>query len=575
MVNPTALCYTPDAKSLLIASSDGLLFFDARRYTLQDSLALPFQADKLVVSGNGYYLAASQGGRLTVWNLEEKTVRKEYTFETAVNDFSFSADNGMFAVLTADGLLTTYDTRDFFILQSYDAMGNAAQCSFHPDGKYLSVVTGDSRIVVLNLMDDQERNYVDNEHGGITDARFLRDGKKQIFLAYNTVNSLIFRLMSTLSPNYTKLLADELEQKMNDWMKMMPGETLEEYKLRVNEETRVRQIRLFEQEIASRMADNLVQMSEVTLGNYSTESGMLAVNFNTMPTIYLNIPPEEVNDFMDPGNLEFRNALYGLTKNDNFELIYADVFNKASGKTYTYDNRNRESFDYLKSDDNFIPLDLVQKSNMDEIKLQEIKENIITQAKQQNTISDHTKISVNADIASETDASGKKIMNYNISFTYEVEQGFSAKEDFGPGKYETEQSGAAMSMLAIMKTAFENEFAQYIRDGKKLRVKITGMADASPINGKIAYDGCYGEYNNEPVYKDNDLSNITVTRQGGITQNDQLAFLRAVGVKDYITKNIPAFGQMQSDFTYYIEVTKEKGSEYRRIKVVFCFVDAF
>ena len=212
---------------------------------------------------------------------------------------------------------------------------------------------------------------------------------------------------------------------------------------------------------------------------------------------------------------------------------------------------------------------------MDEIKLQEIKENIITQAKQQNTISDHTKISVNADIASETDASGKKIMNYNISFTYEVEQGFSAKEDFGPGKYETEQSGAAMSMLAIMKTAFENEFAQYIRDGKKLRVKITGMADASPINGKIAYDGRYGEYNNEPVYKDNDLSNITVTRQGGITQNDQLAFLRAVGVKDYITKNIPAFGQMQSDFTYYIEVTKEKGSEYRRIKVVFCFVDAF
>jgi len=89
----------------------------------------------------------------------------------------------------------------------------------------------------------------------------------------------------------------------------------------------------------------------------------------------------------------------------------------------------------------------------------------------------------------------------------------------------------AMSMLAIMKTAFEKDFAQYVHAGKKLRVKITGMADASPINGKITYDGCYGEYTNEPVYKDNDLSNITVTKESGVTQNDQLAFLRAVGVK--------------------------------------------
>ena len=75
--------------------------------------------------------------------------------------------------------------------------------------------------------------------------------------------------------------------------------------------------------------------------------------------------------------------------------------------------------------------------------------------------------------------------------------------------------------------------------------------------------------------KDNDLSNITVTKESGVTQNDQLAFLRAVGVKDYILKNIPAFSEMNSDYNYYIEVTKEKGSEYRRISVAFTFVDAF
>ena len=575
-MTPVSLCYAPDAKSLVISGDNKeLLFFDTRQYALQSKMEIPFVAENIAISSNNYFIVASNGNTLDIWNLQTKELRKSIEADDKINCFTFSADNNLLAVLTADGKLNTYDTRTFFILQSYDAMGTAKYCYFHPEGKYIAIITGDNRISILNLMDETDREYIDNAEGGITDARFLKNGKGEIFLAYNTVNSITYELMSKLSPNYTKLMSDELSDRMNTWMKMMPGETLEEYNLRVNDETRAEQMKLFEQEIATRMADNLVEKSEVTLGNYNPTDNVLALEFNTMPTIYLDVPTEEVSDFMNPGDLEFRNAKYGLTKNDKFELIYADVYNKASGKTYKYDNLDRESFDYMKSDDNFIPLNLVQQSNMDEIKLQEIKESIMNMAKQQKTISDHTKISVDAGIASETDANGKKIMNYNINFSYEVEQGFSAQEDFGPGKYATDQSGAAMSMLAIMKTAFEKDFAQYVQAGKKLRVKITGMADTSPINGKIAYNGVYGEYTNEPVYKDNDLSNITVTKESGITQNDQLAFLRAVGVKEYLLQNIPAFSKMNSDYNYYIEVTKEKGSEYRRISVAFTFVDAF
>lgn len=575
-MTPVSLCYAPDAKSLVISGDNKeLLFFDTRQYALQSKMEIPFVAENIAISSNNYFIVASNGNTLDIWNLQTKELRKSIEADDKINCFTFSADNNLLAVLTADGKLNTYDTRTFFILQSYDAMGTAKYCYFHPEGKYIAIITGDNRISILNLMDETDREYIDNAEGGITDARFLKNGKGEIFLAYNTVNSITYELMSKLSPNYTKLMSDELSDRMNTWMKMMPGETLEEYNLRVNDETRTEQMKLFEQEIATRMADNLIEKSEVTLGNYNPTDNVLALEFNTMPTIYLDVPTEEVSDFMNPGDLEFRNAKYGLTKNDKFELIYADVYNKASGKTYKYDNLDRESFDYMKSDDNFIPLNLVQQSNMDEIKLQEIKESIMNMAKQQKTISDHTKISVDAGIASETDANGKKIMNYNINFSYEVEQGFSTQEDFGPGKYATDQSGAAMSMLAIMKTAFEKDFAQYVQAGKKLRVKITGMADASPINGKIAYNGVYGEYTNEPVYKDNDLSNITVTKESGITQNDQLAFLRAVGVKEYLLQNIPAFSKMNSDYNYYIEVTKEKGSEYRRISVAFTFVDAF
>lgn len=573
--NPTAICYTPDARTLLIANAEELFFVSTRLHEVQTKMKMPMAAQLLSVSGNGYYLAASEGSKLKVWNLEQKTIRKEFDFGSQVMDVAFSQDNGTMAVLTADGLLSLYETRNFLIQQSFDALGKASHCSFHPEGKYISVVTGDTRIALLNLMDDQDRTYVDNALGGISDARFVRDGKKQIFLAYNTTGNITYKLMSALAPNYTKLLADELDERMNDWMKMMPGETLEEYKLRVNDETRAKQLRLFEQEIATRMADNLVQMSEVTLGSYNPESNMLAVNFNTMPTIYLNVPATEVNDFMEPGNLEFRNAKYGLTKNDKFELIYADVYNKVSGKIYVFDNLDRQSLDYLRSDENFVPLDLVQQSNMEEMKLQEIKDKVVSLAKQQNTISDHTKIAVNARIVTDADANGKKIMNYQIGFSYEVEPGFSVQEDFAPGKYKTEDSGAAQSMLAIVKTAFESEFAPYVKAGKKVQVRITGMADALPIHGKIAYDGCYGDFTNEPVYKNQELGHISVTKESGITENEQLAFLRATGVKEYIHRNIAAFRQMQTDYQHNLEITAEKGGEFRRITVEFTFVDAF
>lgn len=573
--NVSAVAYTLDAKNIILATDTKILFYDARTYQHVASIDAPFAATSIAVSPNNYSLAATDGLHLIVWNMETRTIRKEFHLNESINDITFSNDSRSFAVLTADGVLSTYDAQSFMISQNYDAMGNAIACAFHPEGKYMAVVCSEKRIAIVNLMDNTSRSYIDNGIGGIADIRFVNDRDGKIFMVYNTASNITYKLMSELAPNYTKLLADELDEKMNEWMKQMPNETLEEYRLRVNEDTRMAQMRLFEQEIATRMADNLVSMSEVSLGNYNLESNMLAVNFDNMPPIYLDVPSNEVNDFMNPQSLEFQNTKYGLTSSDKFELIYADVYNKVSGKTYVYDNLERRSLDYLKLDEDFVPLEVIQQSNMQELKLQEIKENVISMAKERNSISDHTNIAVKTNVVSSTDAGGRKIMNYVTDFSYTVEAGFSGQEDFGPGKYKSEHSGAAMSMLSIMKQAFEGEFAPYVKSGKKLLVKITGMADALPINGRIAYDGCYGDYTDEPVYKNNDLSSISVTKADGITQNEQLAFLRALGVKDYITENIAGFSTMNTDYKYCIEVTSGKGGEYRRINVQLTFVDAF
>lgn len=572
--NPTAICYSADARSIYIASGLSLLCYDLRSFEKKWSMTIPVEANDLVVSDNGYFIAARSGSKVHVWNLENKELRKEYDFETVVNDVAFSKGSDKFGVLTGDELFSLYDTQDFSIIQHFDAVGSAKCLSFHPDGKYASVITGEGRVAVINLLDGESRDYIENEAGGTNAALFVKDGKQNVFLAYNAQSDIFYKLMSQLAPNFTKLLKEELAEKMAEWEMRMPDETLEEYNLRVNDETREKQMKLFAEDISTKLAGNLLEMSMISLGNYNPETHMLALEFDTMTPIFLDVPESELLSFQDVDNLEFKNVRYGLTEKDKFRLVYVDIYNKVSGKTYTYDNREG-LLDHIKADDTFVPLDLVHQSSMEMMKLEEIKDNIVSLAKQQNKISDHTHITVSARVMPDVDANGKKIMNYLVRFTYTVDPKFSAKEDFAAGKYKAEESAAAISMLRIVKTAFESDFAPYVKSGKKLRVNVTGMADALPITGRINYDGCYGDFVGEPVYKNNDLSNVTVTKKDSITENEQLAFLRATGVTEYIKSNVSSLSQMEASYVHKIELSKGKGGEYRRINVDFIFVDAF
>lgn len=571
------IAYTPDARYLVFTTPGKANFADSRTFEVVSEIPLGSENQTTLIkfSPDAQSVAIAAGNNMEIYNVEVKHLRKTLEFDTPVTDAEYSNGNDVLAVLTSDGILHLYDTANYLTMGSVDGLGLSASLSFNPDDKYVSVVTGDNRLAIVNRMDETDRVFIEDENGGMGYARFVKDNKGNVYLAYSTGKSITYKLMSSLTPNLNKLLADELNDRMNEWMKMMPGETLEEYNLRVTEEGRMKQMKLFEQEIATRMADNLVGLSEVTLGNYIPESNTLAINFNNMPPMYLTVPQDELISFTDGTDLEFRNAKYGLMPNDKFELIYAEVYNKKSGKTYTFDNLERQSLAFLTASENFVPLELIQQNSLEEIKLQDIKNNIVNLAKQEEKVTDHTHFNVNSKILNELDGNGKKIINYQIDFSYEVDPGYSAQEDFAPGKYKVQDSPAAKSMLDIIKTALETDFAQYVKPGRKLLVKITGMADALPIKGKIAYDGVYGTFYEEPVYKNGDLTALTIDKTTGITDNDKLAFLRATGVKDFLNKEVKGLEDMNVDYKNYIEVTDGKGGEFRRIKVEMTFVDAF
>lgn len=573
---PTAITFTPDARNAIIAAGNGIYLLDTRKFIPYDKIQnVPLKPTKMVVSPNGYYLAVMNGDKVIVYNLEERSVRKTFDAGENVNDILFSPDSNDFGILTADGILTLYNTRSFELRKMIDNLGDALAADYNLDGKYVAVVTGPGNVAVINLLRDSDREYHPWEEGDVTDVRFLSDSHDNTIMLFSSGNNLVTERMPHLKPFYNKLIGEEVDKKMEEWLKMMPGETMDEYRARVTDESRARQRHLFEDEISTDFAGNLLAGASMSVGSYDRANGVLAINFDTMPTIYLPVPEEEVTSFMgNEGQLSFSGVMYGILPDDSFEIVYARVTNNVDGKTYVYDNLMRSDLDYLNADD-AISLELLQQQQMEELKLQELREKVVNEARSMNIISDHTRIAVDSRVIPDYDANGNKILNYQVGVTYTVDPEFSVIEDFGPGKFKVEESGAASSMLNIVKEAFEGDFKQYLGPGKKMKVRILGTADATPIVHGIAYDGSYGEFDEEPVYIDGTLQTVSVNKKDGIKQNEQLAFLRALGVEDYLNKKVAGVKDMKTDYRYEVNVSKDKGSEYRRITLEITFIDAY
>lgn len=567
--------YTPDARRVLLGGKNRtVVTTDARTLLPSDTMKVSIEPESMVMSNNGYYLAVTDGKKVIVYNFEEKKPRQTWNFEANVTDMKFNNDATEFAVLTDDGLASIYDTRSFLIKKDYDDLGSGLALDYNFDGKWMAVATSPGNIRVLNLLDDKQNIEIPVESGMVSDLAFIPDAEGHTLLAYTTDKALKARRMWNLSPYYGKLVREQADSMMNEWLKMMPGETMDEYRKRVNDESRKRQRALFEAEIASGLADNMLEMSTVSLGKYDRANNVLEVNFSNMPSIYLPVSESDLGAFHSADELEFRNSRYGVMTDDNFELIYAEVFNKNDGKTYIYDNIERAALSYMEGDDNVVSLEVIQQQQMEEMKLQELRRKVMEEAKSRRVISDHTNITVNSEVIPDYDANGKRILNYKVNFSYEVEPEFSAQEDFAPGKYHVNESGAASSMLNIVKQAFEGDLSRYMTSSKKLLVNIKGTADGTPIRSTLAYDGAYGDFEEEPVHQDGRLKTVTVTKKEGMATNEQLAFIRGAGVRHYLTSNVENLSKLNTVYTYNVDVAEGKGSEFRRITVEFTFVDA-
>ena len=575
---PVSMCYSADARSFIVGNSLGeIVIYDTKEYMPLAYIQGEAPATALAMSSNNYFIAAAVGQNINIWNFQTKELRKAIPMPAVVKEVTFSPDAALLAVTTDDNHLTIIDTKNWDKVDIFDKLGGTLSSpSFHPEGKYISVVKDGKNIEIINLKNGVVEQDIVDPTGGVTGGRFFKNNQNsEVFLLTNRTKQMVFWDANGLNPFYGKIMGKEVDAKMNEWVKMMQGESMEDYAIRVNDETRIKQQQLFAQEVATALAGDRISMDNPFIDGYDASNNMLNIGFKGLPSIGLEVPSNEAGDFKD-GKMKFSNAVYVLNDKDEFELAYVEVTNETTNKVYIYDNIGRTKLTALEADENFVPLEIMQQATREEAQLAEIKEQVIEEKKQDKLITDNTQINVKTEVIPGVDANGKKILNYKVGYQYEViNKEFSAKEDFPSGGYNIERSNAAMSLMKIIKNAFEGDFAKYLSEGKQVKVIITGSADAAPIRGRLAYDGRYGEFVDEPYYKDGNLDNITVTKAGGITQNEQLALMRAAGVKTYIEKNVTTLGNTKNEYEYHVEVAKERGGEFRKINVEFVIMDAF
>lgn len=575
---PVSMCYSADARSFIVGNSLGeIVIYDTKEYMPLAYIQGEAPATALAMSSNNYFIAAAAGQNINIWNFQTKELRKAIPMPAVVKEVTFSPDAALLAVTTDDNHLTIIDTKNWDKVDIFDKLGGTLSSpSFHPEGKYISVVKDGKNIEIINLKNGVVEQDIVDPTGGVTGGRFFKNNQNsEVFLLTNRTKQMVFWDANGLNPFYGKIMGREVDAKMNEWVKMMQGESMEDYAIRVNDETRIKQQQLFAQEVATALAGDRISMDNPFIDGYDASNNMLNIGFKGLPSIGLEVLSNEAGDFKD-GKMKFSNAVYVLNDKDEFELAYVEVTNETTNKVYIYDNIGRTKLTALEADENFVPLEIMQQATREEAQLAEIKEQVIEEKKQDKLITDNTQINVKTEVIPGVDANGKKILNYKVGYQYEViNKEFSAKEDFPSGGYNIERSNAAMSLMKIIKNAFEGDFAKYLSEGKQVKVIITGSADAAPIRGRLAYDGRYGEFVDEPYYKDGNLDNITVTKAGGITQNEQLALMRAAGVKTYIEKNVTTLGNTKNEYEYHVEVAKERGGEFRKINVEFVIMDAF
>lgn len=204
-------------------------------------------------------------------------------------------------------------------------------------------------------------------------------------------------------------------------------------------------------------------------------------------------------------------------------------------------------------------------------------------------------------------ANGEMSYNIRATFSYDLisDQGVKAELiHYPPGAYQLEKSAAASATAFSMKKSIENYLIEYFEQGSTVKIRIIGSADASPIYSPIVYAGEYDFIDNhnyrmiddyqliitenpeidsfrvenskgrdlmdeiaskpEPI-EQGESKSISLNSKQGFKENEELAYLRSLGIKDYMMSNVAVLGKTKNEFLHQVKLEQGVGGIYRKV----------
>ena len=399
----TAMAYSTDARELLAANDFGeIITYSTDGYWISSVIEAGKIYDHIAVSPNGYYIAAAHGSEMDIWDVDAADIKRIVRFAGNVNHITFSPDSREIAVSCDTSGLQVVNAIDHHRTEVTKGIQNVRQASFHPDGKYIAYAKADS-IIVYNLINHRavfRAGAISGEPLDIPMSEVMAvnfNANHDITtLSHNTGDKVVFWDMSSLPPLYRSKLSEEVDKLMSDWIRQMDGESLDEYRVRVTDDNAARQKAMLLDQAATAIATQVIELEDPFIAEeYDMENHTIDIKFEQLDAIKLEVPEEEFQEVRE-GDLSYENPIYTLDDMDEFQLVYLEVVNRTTDKTYIFDERDYiiEDIEFEDEDIDFIPVAMLQTVNMEMEALQQQTQQIMEEKKQENVITDKTAITI-------------------------------------------------------------------------------------------------------------------------------------------------------------------------------------
>ena len=187
---------------------------------------------------------------------------------------------------------------------------------------------------------------------------------------------------------------------------------------------------------------------------------------------------------------------------------------------------------------------------------------------------DETYISIRTALVDGTRDDGTPELNYLFDISYNCRHLEGYTDDYPLGVFDCDSSNSVRAICNLTKTFIEGLLDDIFRPGKNVSVKIFSTTDGVELSRVIPYDGRYGNFRYMPVLFNNEHLRISVDT-AGISNNCQLAYIRAQSVRHFLQNNVRNLSRTVNDFSYVTRSYTDTGSFYRRSSIEITVHDAF